>query len=108
MGYLTSFNITYSEKTKEIKKYAEALSDANIHNDHGFYYNDEDCVQWCNFKRDMLQLSIAFPDVLMTVKGHGEDDDDRWIRFFKGGKCTKQEMAEITIIYDEFNENNLI
>lgn len=106
MGYLTLFEITYSEKTKEIKKYAKELSDENINND-GFYYNDEDYVTWYHYERDMLQLSKEFPDVLMTVKGQGEDDDDRWIQYFKGGKYTNQKMATITIVYDEYNENDL-
>lgn len=106
MGYLTLFKITYSEKTEEIRTYANQLSDGNIDNS-GFYYNDEECVKWYNFERDMLQLSNQFPDVLMTVKGEGEESDDLWIQYFKGGKCTKRKYAVITIVYDEFNENNL-
>ncbi len=109
MGYLTVFNITYSDKTEEIRKYAEKLSDDNImNNDNGFYYNDGDFVKWHNYQRDMLYLSKEFSDVLITVKGEGEEDNDRWIQFFKGGKCTNQKMATITIIYDEFNDNDLI
>lgn len=118
MGYLTLFKITYSERTEEIRAYALALSDANILNKDGFYYNDEGEVKWYNYENDMLRLSSQFPDVLITVKGQGEDHDmlckyyddpkcDVWIQYFKAGKCTEQKRAVIIINFEDFDENNL-
>src|SRR5688500_12222794 len=100
MGYLTLFNITYSERREEIRTYAHQLSDEQMKDPNGFCYSDDDCVKWYNYEKDMLFLSQQFPNVLMTVKGEGEDRDDVWIQYFKNGKCSKAKNAVITITFE--------
>lgn len=124
MGYITLFKIKYSHNKKEIKKYIkQLLEEERIKEDEhmmkhnqdilsstyepDFYYNTSEWVKWYNYERDILKISNQFPDVLIKVYGKGEEDDDRWVQYFKNGKCSDVLYATITIKYKKFKESLL-
>ena len=61
-------------------------------------------LKWYNHREDMVKLSAAFPDILFTLWGRGEESDDLWKQYFLGGKC---QIALAVITYPEFDERKL-
>jgi len=61
-------------------------------------------LTWYNHREDMVKLSAAFPDVLFTLWGRGDESDDLWKQYFLGGKC---QVAEAIITYPDFDEGEL-
>ncbi len=100
MGNLTKFNIRYSNKKDHIYEFIESklLS-------RDFYYNDTEYTKWYDYERDILLISKEFPDVFITVNGHGEEEDDIWIQYFYNGKSTPKYYAEI--IYRKYDPKEL-
>lgn len=42
-------------------------------------------LQWHSSLKDMAAFSAAHPELLLTLKGEGEDEFDRWTRSFRKG-----------------------
>lgn len=61
--------------------------------------------QWRDHEDDMRKLSAAAPDHLFTLNGSGEDDGDRWRKYFKGGRMQE---ARARIEFEEFDESKLV
>ena len=61
-------------------------------------------LTWYDHQKDMSRLSAAFPDVLFTLCGHGEDAGDNWKEYYLRGKC---QVAKGEIVYPEFDEKQL-
>jgi len=59
---------------------------------------------WYDHRKDMIELSVAFPDVLFTLWGHGDEPDDLWQEYYLNGKC---QVARAEIIYPAFDESQL-
>jgi len=100
MGYYTDFNLEISNEA--ITALAERLKewiDAKEFIEYK-YVN----AKWHNYGEDLIQISKQFPEELITVDGAGEEDEDRWKHYFKGGKHT---FCQGRIVYDEFREENL-
>lgn len=53
----------------------------------------------------MLRLSLRFPDVLLTLRGKGEEDDDRWVSYYLNGGV-QSTYAEIR--YEPFDPEKLV
>lgn len=62
-------------------------------------------VKWYLHEDDLVTLSKRFPDVVFTLHGVGEEPEDIWIKYFKGGKV-QTEKAEFKIA--SFDEAKLI
>lgn len=61
--------------------------------------------RWYDYKDDMIALSKRLPDVLFTLSGEGQENDDMWREYYLGGKCQR---AEAQITFDEFDPEKLI
>ena len=103
MGYYTDFSITYDTEDEAIEK---ALLDklSNYITEEDIFYSIQFNAKWYSFEQDMKEISSLFPDILFTVEGNGDEQDDIWIAYFKYGKM-QMEQAKIT--FGEFDENKL-
>ena len=61
-------------------------------------------LTWYDHRKDMAKLSAAFPAVLFTLCGHGDEADDRWKEYYLRGKC---QVAKGEIVYPDFDEKQL-
>ena len=110
MGYSTSYELKVKEGSSTIKEIYSKWGN-NEFEFEGFDYaideNGEMCdqVKWYDHEKDMKQLSILFPDVLFSLFGEGEDNDDSWYKYFKNGKM---QSCYAKIDYDEFDEDKLV
>lgn len=104
MGYETRYNLELSDNSLK-DEVVDALRELEVIN-YALDSNLElyDSVKWYRHKEDMKKISIQFPDVLFTLTGQGEEGEDIWVMYFKGGKG-QREKAIITL--PEFDESKL-
>jgi len=109
MGYYTDYRLTPSAGSFI---FGEILFDAiqNFMQDKKDSYlwdawnGDAIGVTWYEHQEDMIELSAAFPDVLFTLWGHGEEEDDHWGEYYLDGKC---QVTRGEIIYPDFDKSQL-
>jgi len=101
MGYMTNFSLSVSKYSEELEKKFDTFSDGDFSDLlNGMTYE----MRWCSHEGDMKQISNEFPDILFTLNGRGEEDEDIWVKYFKNGKM---QTCFATIIFDEFDEFKL-
>ena len=66
---------------------------------------NEERGKWYDHKISMLAMSKEFPDVLFTLTGEGERNDDMWKEYYKNGRFF---LAKAVITYPEFDEAKLV
>lgn len=66
---------------------------------------ESEFIKWYDYEDDMLTLSHRFPDILFTLYGNGEDDEDMWCAYYYDGAV---QNAPAVISYDKFDENKLV
>lgn len=116
MGYYTDYTmlpdlvspdlaILYMEETHQaIQEFVEAtkvdgwsyLDDIRRGEGYG--------LTWYDHQKDMVKLSAAFPNVLFTLCGHGDEEDDQWQEYYLYGKC---QIARGKVVYAAFDEEKL-
>jgi hypothetical protein len=104
MGYDTRYTLvvhnddyTVESHTKEIDKLAGYTQVS------AFW--EEGVGSWDKkHERDMKKYSKKHPTVLFELIGKGENDDDRWKKYFKNGKM---QVCKAKITYPKFNESKL-
>ena len=93
MGYCTYFtDETEPSMTEEQFAKLEAIV--------GFRPDFDDGMKWYEYKENMAQLSIYFPETLFVLHGNAEDDDDFWRGYWQNGK---QFIAKAEIVYPKFD-----
>jgi len=109
MGYNTFFNLDWEPRNQIIDK---AIGDYIEANQDGLYGIDRDGygIDWYKWYEEyrnpeMIALSNAFPHILFTLSGEGEERDDNWKMYIMNGKYL---MSYGRIIYDEVNLDDLI
>ena len=113
MGYYTDYTLNIKDDinaallgdTDRLDEIEEFLKSDKEHYFAGLEFSEGATycanMKWYDHEDDMKQLSNQFRDILFELEGRGEEDDDRWIKYFLNGKmqvCT----ARISIIYPEF------
>ena len=63
----------------------------------------DDC-KWYNSRKDMMEFSKLFPNVVFELEELGESNEDMWKTYFKNGKY--QECQAI-ITYEDYDPNKL-
>lgn len=108
MGYYTFIDITYdvelnTPKDNRIQEWIDTHEIGNLFDD---LYPGGACGQIKNVAPDpeIIELSKAFPDVLFTLRGSGEEPEDLWRTYFRNG-LSQEAAAAIT--YPEFDPNLL-
>ena len=86
MGYITCYDITLigSENDKEAFKndvIAEYDNDENIKN---FFKDGRIDGKYYDLEDDIEEIAEKYPDLLVILKGDGEEPDDIWEHRFKG------------------------
>jgi len=114
MGYYTAYTINYTiPEGKDRDKLSQelALKLSVINNDLYYAENctiedmiEEDVMKWYDHEEDMCKLSELFPDVLFTLEGNGEEQDDIWREYFY---CGLFQYAPAIITFDKFDKNKL-
>lgn len=108
MGYYTDFKIVLGNVEQEnkeqiiegLKKYCpdlvsmlkyefrENLEYDDIVTENGEFINGK----WYNHKEEITELSKHFPNLNITIHGHGEEIGDEWILYVKAGKREKHHV----------------
>ena len=65
---------------------------------------DSEGVKWYDNEKDMLALSKAFPGILFTLHGEGEESGDIWNKYFLNGKM---QVAKAEFAIAEFDPDLL-
>lgn len=86
--------LPYFENVSVRTNETAVLSQSDFINDH-FLFED---LKWYDFESDMIELSKKFPDIRFTLRGEGEDGDDRWIEYFFGGKS---QSTSVKFVFDD-------
>lgn len=122
MGYYTYYTMDMDEKGERAKEILQYMIKEFKEND--MFYPFEDCVEewldkeittnvdlkpydtakWYDHEEDMAELSRTFPEVLFTLYGDGEESEDMWYKYFKGGKMQK---CYAKIVFDDYDESKL-
>lgn len=105
MGYYTQHWLTVEEGDITVQ---EIMS--KVDEDSELYYTfDEDghptdAIKGYKLDEYMKELSLQYKDVVLMVKGEGEDNEDTWKKYFKNGKMQE---CYAKIIFDEYDESQL-
>jgi hypothetical protein len=94
MRYYTDFDITGN--SEEIQQRIKEVSGYN-------YFNG---IKWYSSDKDMKQISLEFPDVILTLDGVGDKEAlDIWKAYYKNGKGF---TAKAKIVFEEYDESKLV
>jgi len=113
MGYYTDYEILAVKDNLESLSADQFLAIQNFIEitkvDRWSYLSDVWCgkgndLTWHDHRKDMIRLSAAFPDVLFTLWGRGQEEDDLWKEYYLRGKC---QVAQGEIVYPNFDEKQL-
>ena len=101
MGYNTQYKLTIEPETDEVIKYLENNEDLY---EYGAWCDNLEPCKWYDHENDMRGLSRLFPNILFTLYGNGEEKDDIWIIYAKGGKS---QLAKAQVFFEGFDESKL-
>jgi len=66
--------------------------------------NSVERTKWYEHADDMKEMSLAFPGVLFTLSGEGEDAGDIWKEYYLDGKY---QADKAVLRFDGFNKDKL-
>ena len=101
MGYYTEYKLETHDSALTITDIFANLGDWEF---PGLNYvvdaNGETCnsAKWYEHERDMVDLSLKFPNIIFKLSGEGEDKYDIWIKCFCDGEI---QTCNALITYDE-------
>ena len=99
MGYYTYLSVEIDKEEPTIDQVAETLADVSNDADAAFWRSaleGETEVKWYDGTADMRKVSQRFPEAVITLRGEGEDADDRWVEYHHNGRDQREEMPEWT------------
>jgi len=99
MGYSTWYELEHDADEDTTAKIDERIKDDE---DLNYAIGDgQNRCKWYDHDKDMLEMSLVYPDVTFILTGEGEDTPDFWQTKYKDGK-----MANVTgeVVYPEFGE----
>ena len=84
MGYYTYLSVEIDREEPTVEQVAEAVADVAKDTDVAFWRSaltGETEVKWYDGTADMKQVSRRYPEAVLTLRGEGEDPDDRWVEY---------------------------
>lgn len=110
MSYYTQYNLYVQNydglNETELDDVNSAIEALNIFDDGDNRYGWSAYEKWYDHDDDMLALSTRFPDVVFQLYGDGEDSEDRWMTYYKNGRC-QVDALHITVEEEPFDESKL-
>lgn len=108
MGYVTFFDLSWDaiEGSAEEGAIMAWIEADEMRENFDDLYPGGACGQskWYDEEADMARLSAAFPDVVFTLSGSGEDETDLWRSYYYKGLV---QNAPARIEYPPFNPAKL-
>ena len=112
MGYYTWYALDHNCEDEDVfDSIVDKMEEIGIFEGGGFDANKTqmcfdtmDLARWYEWEADMREVSSAFPNVLFTLSGAGDDSGDLWKAYFVGGKM---QYAPAQIVYDDFDSARL-
>lgn len=107
MGYYTDYEMVPNryrcecrfETYQAIEAFIEATKAAEGWSDLFDVWRGEGAgFTWYNHRQDMVKLSAAFPKILFTLWGGGDETDDLWKEYYLNGEC---QVVQATITYPD-------
>jgi len=99
MGYYTDFELSFN--SKDNNQVMESLGEIS---GYTYWYSFTMNGKWYKWQEDMKELSMLYPDVLFELSGRGEEPDDLWGAYFKGGKA---QICKAKITFDKYDEDKM-
>ena len=111
MGYYTGYELYIDDANglddPAIKNVENAIKELNIFEPGGCAeYGWSAYTKWYDCDKDMRLLSYRFPDVVFELRGDGEDFEDVWAQYYKGGRVQTDGLV-VTYTYNKFDESKL-
>lgn len=72
MGYYTIFNIHLSSPNKNFVERLKCVSDEQFEGDDKDFYTH---TKWYDSRDHLSQVTKEFPNIIVTVRGYGEEGD---------------------------------
>ena len=88
MGYLTTFTIERIEGSQE--EYNNILNDLKELGLEQLAESETDTLKWYDHAVDMEEITSKHPEAVVLLYGRGEDIDDVWYEYWKGGKVFRE------------------
>ncbi len=116
MGYDSQHNLTITcnpgihctvvqELVEELGKMNvfQTIEDLGIspHDNRYHLFACTDWIHWYDSEEDLQILSAKFPEVLLEETGQGENYDDAWTTYFKGGRYMADAQEVVIHPFDE-------
>lgn len=111
MGYYTCYEL-YIDNLGElddlvVKNVDKAIEEMNVLDSNGSpRYGWSAYTKWYDHDEDMRLLSYRFPDVVFELRGDGEESEDVWSHYYKGGRAQTDGLV-VTYTYNRFDESKL-
>ena len=99
MSYYTYLSIEIDREEPTVEQVAETVGKVTNDTDVAFWRSaltGETEVKWYDGTADMKQVSRRYPEAVLTLRGEGEDPDDRWVEYHKNGRVQVERMPEWT------------
>ncbi|WP_281513170.1 hypothetical protein [Bacteroides acidifaciens] len=105
MSYYTEFSLNILEADKKWRDHIEnEIEKMNVFTDGNYEDGYFAYEKWYDFDKDMRLLSTRFPGTVFELEGIGEEIDDHWLHYYKGGRVMRN---GIEIIRHQFDESKL-
>lgn len=88
MGYLTTFTIERIEGSQE--EYNNILNDLKELGLEQLAESETDTLKWYDHAVDMEEITSKHPEAVVLLYGRGEDIDDVWYEYWKGGEVYRE------------------
>ncbi len=81
MGYYTQYDWV-KDPSKAVLKWVSDNEDTDL----SYALSVADQTKWYDHEKDMKELSLLFPDEVLSIEGVGEEQPDTWRKHFKNGE----------------------
>ena len=88
MGYYTVYTLRWEPQDSAVEEFIRTKQAGDENFAYGVtpYGEMTDSVKWYEYDIDMKTLSKAFPEIIFTLSGEGEESGDVWKNYYKNGK----------------------
>lgn len=101
MGYYTDYEL--NEESFQLEGFEEKFEDITGYNiDCVEEYGES--VKWYDCEKDMIELSLLYPEHLFILKCQGEDSSDIWKLYTQNGKQVRHKGE---VVFPEFSKSQL-